>query len=185
MFIIIAQNSQLLLQTIRSRCVTVRFSPVSDEKMESYITSLGAGEDKKDFLVKYSHGIPYEAKKILQDESFEQIRYEALKKLNSLFSKRKLAAYAVCDFLEENKDNAQLIISLWREMVRDIILIQNGAKELITNSDYKNEIGEFAQKIDEKKAALAEEELLRTEEMLRRYVNLHAAALHLALCTNS
>lgn len=180
-FIIIAQNADLLLQTVRSRCVTIRFSALSDAKMREYINKISPDDPKTDFLVKYSRGIPYEAKKILMDENFEAIREEALRKLAVLFSNRPLAAYSLCEFAEENKDSAPLIISLWREFVRDIILIQNGAEDFITNSDHKRELSELAQRLGEKSAVAAAEELMKTEEMLRRYVSLHAAVLRLGL----
>ena len=180
-FIFIAQNADLLLQTVRSRCVIVRFCALCDEAMREYISKICNDENKIDFLVKYSRGIPYEAKKVLMDENFETIRSECVKKLLVLFSNRPLAAYSLCDFVEENKDNAALIISLWRELVRDIILIQSGAKNLITNSDYVRELTELAQRIDDAQAVAAAGELIKTEEMLRRYVSLHAAVLRLGL----
>ncbi len=184
-FIIIAQNAELLLQTVRSRCVTIRFSPLTDDKMRDYIEKISPNNPKKDFLVKYSHGIPYEAKKILMDENFETLRAGAFKRLAVLFSDRPLSAYSLCEFAEENKDSAPLIIALWRELVRDIILIQNGADTCITNSDYRRELSELAQRIGERSAMAAAQELMKTEEMLRRYVNLHSAVLRLGLAVKN
>ena len=63
-FIIIAQNADLLLQTVRSRCVTIRFSPLSDEKMRDYLGKISPNNPNTDFLIRYSRGIPYEAKKM-------------------------------------------------------------------------------------------------------------------------
>ena len=48
-FIILAQNADLLLQTVRSRCVIVRFPALSSEKMRRYIEKLSPGDVSMEF----------------------------------------------------------------------------------------------------------------------------------------
>lgn len=180
-FILIADNSELLLETIRSRCVKVRFSPLSEKEMADYIDKISPNDKRRDFIVRYSGGIPERAKKILADESFDALRSETVKKLPQLFSSRPLAAYSICDFVEERKENAELILSIWAGLVRDIIFIQSGRAELITNVDFEKTLKEFAARVDDKAAFRAAESILLAEEMLRRYVSLHALVLRMAL----
>lgn len=183
-FIIIAENSELLLQTVRSRCVTVRFSAVSDAVMYDYVKRLSPDCPNADFIVKYSQGIPSAAREILEDTEFETFRRLCFDKFRLLFSSDMLSAYSVAEFAEENKERADLILSLWNSYVRDIIFIQSGARELIINPDFGKLLSEYAARYDEKRVIAAAEELLVTEQMLRRYVSLHAAFMHLALsCT--
>ncbi len=180
-FIIISDNADLLLETIRSRCVKVRFSPLSDERMAEYVEALSPSDKRRDFLIKFSGGIPEKVKRIIEDESFDRLRNETVKRLPQLFSKRRLSAYAICDFVEENKENAALILSLWSGLIRDIICIHNDSTKLITNSDYERELTALAARIDEKAALRAANSVLLAEEMQRRYVNLRALVLRMAL----
>lgn len=180
-FIIIADNSDLLLETIRSRCVKVRFSPLSDSDMTAYVDKISPDNRMRDFIVRYSAGIPERAEKIIADEGFDELRKETVRKLPLLFSKRPLAAYSVCEFVEGRKEQAELILSIWAGLVRDIIFIQSGKPELITNVDFAKNLTEFAAKVDDMAAVRAAESILLAEEMLRRYVSLHSLVLRMAL----
>ncbi len=180
-FILITDNADLLLETIRSRCVKVRFSPLSEERMSEYLEKINPNDNRNKFLVRYSAGIPEKAAKILSDDSFDTVRSQAAAKFPLLFSKKALTAYTLCDFMEENKDNAALILSLWEGMMRDIILIHNDSVGLITNSDYESRLKELAARVDEKRAIMAAESILLAQTMQRRYVNLRALTLKMAL----
>lgn len=180
-FIFIADNAESLLETIRSRCVKVRFSPVSESVMSDYVEKISPSNKNKEFIVRYSEGIPERAKKILEDEGFDELRSETVKMLTKLFSLRRLDAYEISEFVEKRKESAEIILLIWRGLVRDIILIQNGQTALIANTDYEAQLKEIAARTDEKKTMRAAESLLLAEEMLRRYVNLHALILRMAL----
>ncbi|MEE0944018.1 MAG: hypothetical protein UIM24_01015 [Clostridia bacterium] len=180
-FILICDNAERLLETIRSRCVKVRFSPLSEGEMAEYVDSISPGNAKRDFIVRYSAGIPQNAKNIIEDESFDHIRTETVKRLPLLFSQRKLTAYNLADFVEENKEKAALVLSLWAGLMRDIIFIHQGSVKLITNGDYERELTEVAARVEERAAVKALESIMLAEEMLRRYVSLRSLVLRMAL----
>lgn len=178
-FILICSNSELLLDTIRSRCVKIRFAPLSEERMTQYVESISPSDPRRGFLVRYSGGIPQNVKNIIKDENFDRIRTETVKRLPLLFSQRRLTAYNIAEFAEENKDNAALILSLWGGLMRDIICIHQDSVKLITNSDYERELTELAARVEEKAAVKALESIMLAEEMLSRYVNLRALILRM------
>lgn len=180
-FIIVAANSELLLQTVRSRCVIVRFAPVSDEIVREYVKKISPGNSDIDFIVRFARGIPKLADYVINDEGFDGIRRGTLDKLGLLFSDRELDAYNLCDYFEENKDNAKLIISLMAEYIRDILMLQAESGALITNTDCRKELSEYAILLDRGLVLNAAECILKAEEMQRRYVSLHALVLWLAL----
>lgn len=178
-FILITDNAELLLETIRSRCVKVRFPPLSNEKIGEYIDKVSPNDSRREFLIAYSEGNPGNVDKIIANEKFDLLRSESLKKVESLFSERRLSAYTVAEFLEENKDSAELILSLFASFVRDIIFIQQGASELIKNRDFKDTLMKLSGMIDEREAVSALEKIFTAETMQRRYVNVRALALWL------
>ena len=178
-FIFITENSELLLETIRSRCVKVRFPLLSNEKIGEYIDRVSPNDKRRGFLINFSGGNPGNVDEILANEKFDYLREESLKKLESLVSERRLSAYTVSDFLEENKDSAELILSFFEGFVRDILFIRSGVENLIKNSDLKEELLRAAGLLSDKDLADSLEKIFKAKTMLKRYVNVRAIALWL------
>lgn len=180
-FIILSENHESLLMTIRSRCTLIRFNPVSDRVMREYIEKHFPEEvSMKDFLIRYSGGICGNVEKILAQENFVPLRAAAFEKLEDLLSQDMLSAYSVADFLEENKEDAELILSFWQDFVRDVMLLKNDAKDLVANSDFIDRLINMSNRIDEKKIIKAGEQILTAQKMKKRYVNLKTLSLWLA-----
>lgn len=180
-FVILAENSETLLPTIRSRCTLIRFNPVSNGQIREYIKKHFPDEtDRTDFLVHYAGGVAGNVEKILKRENFFELRTEAAKMLEPLMSESLLDAYTAADFAEENKDDADLILRLWQEFLRDIMLIQNDAKELAVNSDYIDRLINLSNRFDEKKVVRAQDAIISAQKMRNRYVSLHTLVLRLA-----
>lgn len=180
-FIIIAQNAQSLLNTVRSRCVLVRFAAVGDEVMSRYIDRICPGAKNKDFVIRYARGVPYTARKIVSDENFEPFRQDTFSQFCKLFSEKPLTAFELGDYAAENKDNISRIVELWREFARDMLLICADTKDMIINIDYADKLYEMAAVMDEKKILFTLKQIMNTELMLSRYVSVRAAIVRLAL----
>ena len=180
-FVILCENYESLLQTVRSRCTRIQFPPVSDKKIREYIAEHFPEETEKvKFLVQYAGGVAGNVEKILGNENFTDLRYDALNKLETLLSPRKTDAYSVAEFLEENKDDADLILTFWQGFLHDMMLIQQGAKSLIQSSDFVDKLMNLSNKYDEKEVIEAQEAMFLAQKMRKRYVNLRSMALRLA-----
>lgn len=180
-FVILAENHEALLTTIRSRCTLIRFNPAPDGKIREYIKRHFPVETEKiDFLVRYSGGVAGNISKILEQENFTALRSESLDKLEDLLSDSLLAAYTLSEFIEENKDDADLILKFWQEFLRDIMLIQNDAQDIAANSDYIDRLINMSNRFSEKKIVRAKEQIMLAQKMRKRYVSLHTIVLHLA-----
>lgn len=180
-FIIIISSSARLLPTVLSRCTKVRFTPLSVARMESYIEENYKDLSlDRDFLVRFSQGIPKKADEIINNPDFEPLRQESFKMLIPLLSKHKISSYQVSDFLENNKDSAEMILDLWESFLRDIMFLGNEAKGMIVNSDLKEDLSKLAGRLPDKYVIMALERVIRAKYMLKRYVNLHALALNLS-----
>ena len=179
-FIILVTNSSMLLQTIRSRCVLLRFTPVSREKTFAYIKKTYPSADAE-FLANYAGGNPGRADEIMRDENFFTLRDGALRMIPYLLSEHKISAFKTAEFMEDNKESAQDILEFWQSMIRDMIFIQNGAPGLVINSDIKEKLKELAGRFSLDKCMDTQNCLNKATTMLRRYVNLRALSLNLAL----
>lgn len=180
-FIILAENVNSLLPTIRSRCCQIKFSPVQDELIrKQLLAEYPELTESIDFIVRYAGGIYGNAEKLLEKEDFLTIRDKSFEKLEDLLSSNLLTAYDIADFIEENKDDIDLILSFWLDFMRDAILVQNDATDLIQNTDYKDKIIGFTLKYPEEKTIKAVDELLTAQKMRKKHVSLKTLILRLA-----
>lgn len=181
-FIIVVENSNLLLQTVLSRAVLIHFSPVSNGAVEAYIREKYPEQsDKVSVIAGYCDGVPGAADSIIADGNFQILRDASLEKLPALLSSKKISSYYIVKFLEENKDNSEKIFDFWISYLRDISVIQCNAPERIINSDKADALKSLAQKYDPKLIVRAVDEIIGAKKMLRRFVNLKAIALKCSL----
>ena len=180
-FIIVCTNSQILLETVRSRAVSVTFTPVSDNDIREYINTTYPDEPRVDFLVKYSMGIPGYVDKIVEREDFDELREEVLNLLPRLLSKNKIHAFDVADYIEEHKDNADEIYDMMLMYLRDSIVTATGKPDKIINTDKTEKINLLASKYTASTLTSASDELMMAKKMLERYIKASATALHAAL----
>lgn len=181
-FIIISTGETDLLQTVLSRCTTVAFSSVSDEVVEKYLKSHYPEQSQRfQSLIALSQGVIGEVEAILSDPDYDIIRQESFKMLVPLMSKHKISAYRVCEFLEDYKEKTDMIFSFWQLFLRDIIMIKNSKTDLIVNQDIKEELTDFAARVDDKFPIVVMDEIIKAVKMNKRYVNLHVLGLYLSL----
>ncbi len=180
-FIIVTTNSELLLETVRSRSVIITFSPRPDQVVRDYIEKKFPHEPRIDFLVKYSAGIPKAADKIVENEEFDTLREEVLNLIPRLLSKNKSHAYEVADYIDKNKEKAQNIYDIMLVYLRDAVVYSTGNSENIINTDKKDKISLLATSYELRILSLAIDEIITAKKMLERYVKASATALHAGL----
>lgn len=180
-FIILTENHESLLQTVLSRCVQIRFAPVSAEKIKRRLLERcpEIGE-KADFYARYADGNPQRAEAVMNDADFIPLRAAAFDALAYILSPSLSDAYKTTEFLEENKDCADLILEFWQSFLRDVMLLQNGAKSCVANVDFTDGLRRYSASCTEKRITDALGEIIHAQKMRRRHVNLHALALRMS-----
>ena len=179
-FVILAENAASLLPTVRSRCEIIKFPPASAEKIKEILKANYPELRNIDFLARYSHGNIEKAKKLAGDEGFMPLRSGACEILPKLLSADIAQSYDVAEFAELNKEDAETILRLWTDFLRDIMLIQNGAEKYAVNTDFKDKLINLANRTDEKRIITAITEIKKAQDMLKRYVNLRITVLSMA-----
>ncbi len=181
-FIIVIENLSALLQTVLSRFTLIHFPEISDRAVESYIKSKYPDETERlPFLVKYCAGVPGAADAVIADSEFEALRSASLQKLSSLLSGKRLAAFEIRDFLDENKERASEILDFWLSFLRDAILIQNDARDEIINIDKIDFLTRISSEFNPEDIVKTTDNLIKAQKMLARYVNLKAVSMWLSL----
>ena len=150
--------------------------------MEKYISEKYPDEQERlPFLIKYCAGVPGMADNIINDENFESVRTSSLEKLFSVLSIDRRLAFVVQKYLDENKDKAETVFDFWLAYLRDIILMQSQAPNVIINIDKKDMLRQLASKYDTDYLMNMSKRVIKAKNMLSRYVNLKAISLWLSL----
>lgn len=179
-FIILAENTASLLPTVRSRCEIIKFPPVPEARIKEALERAYPDIKNADFLARYANGNIEKAKKLAADEGFMPLRSGALETLGKLLSGSLSDSYDAAEFAELNKADTETVLRLWADLLRDIMLIQNDGARYAVNTDYKERLTGIANRTDEKRIVTALGEVIRAQEMLKRYVNLRTVILSLA-----
>ncbi|MCH5211989.1 MAG: hypothetical protein J1G06_03160 [Oscillospiraceae bacterium] len=182
-FIIICTNSEILLETVRSRSITVSFPPVSDAAVRRYIENKYPDEPRIDFLVKYCSGIPEAADDVILREDFEVLRDEVLSLVPKILSQKKIYAFDVADYFEKNKTIAGELYDMLLMYLRDALITCMGTPDKIVNTDKSDKINILASTYTSELISCAIDEIIAARQMLDRYVKVSATALHAALKT--
>lgn len=181
-FIILAANTENLLQTIHSRAVLIKFPPVSDNVTEKYILEKYPNEEYRlNFLVKYCGGIPSEADKIIANENFENLRAAALELIPLFLSGNTADAFKIQKFFTDNKDDTDMILDFLISYFRDITIILCGSSDKIINTDKTSELRRISVNTEPHLCVKAVDEIIKTKDMLKRSVKHSAAIMHCAL----
>lgn len=180
-FIIVCTDSDQLLQTVRSRSVTVTFPPVNDVIVRQYIESKYPDELRTDFLVKYCSGIPTAADDIIGRENFEQLRDETLSLVPKILTPNKSHAFAVAEYFDANKDFAEELYDMILAYMRDALVVSMGKPDMVINSDKTDKINKLASAYSPSLIACGIDNIITAKKMLGRHVKLSATALYAAL----
>jgi DNA polymerase-3 subunit delta' len=180
-FILIIEDEENLLQTVRSRCITVRFPRVGNDTVRRYISEKYPDCKSADFLVRYADGIPGSVDAVLAEEGFDELRHDAFDALARVMSPRRLDAYEAAEFLDKHKDKVDLILDMWIDFVRDMILFQHDCDRLAVNTDFLPRLTRAANTFEESETVRIQERLITAVKMHKRYVNLRAMTMWLAL----
>ncbi len=180
-FIIVCTNSEILLETVRSRAVTVTFSPLPDDVVREYIENKYPDEARIEFLVKYCAGIPKAADLIVSDSDFDTMREEVINLIPRLLSKNKAYAYDVAEYIESNKDRAGEIYDMMLLYLRDAVIYAMGKNDNVINTDKLEKISLLGSKYEPQILARAIDEILVAKKMLERHVKTSATVLHAGL----
>lgn len=178
-FILLVQDSAPLLPTVLSRCVLIKFPPVSEPQLREYIKKTYPDETRVDFLCKYAQGNPGAIDAAVADDSFEALRRSSFQMLPQLLSSKELAAYHVADYMKEHADRSDDILDFWIDDLRDVLLLQQGGSALVVNADFMENLQKIADRLEERYIVNAIDTLIEAKQMSRRYVNLRAMTLWL------
>ena len=141
LFLLLAEDEDALLSTIRSRCQTLPLLPMSRRDMLDYLTQQrGASDAEADMLYRLSWGCLGWALRALDDSQLLEQRQADLERMREAASAGLDARFSyaneVASLFGSNRPAARELLSLWLRWWRDLLLIKEGADQYLHNADH-------------------------------------------------
>lgn len=142
-FILIVEDAERLLSTITSRCAVVRIGRRDDQDILSILQTHGIHDDVAlNAGVRFGEGLPGQALRIAEDESFQTLREQIF----ALFFALPNASVSWCltkglEILRNEKTSIRLVLSLLASFVRDLLIIRDGVQDVaVINHDLRDRL---------------------------------------------
>jgi DNA polymerase-3 subunit delta' len=153
-FILITEDLQMILPTIRSRCQLLRFQPISEEDITKALVARGVPEDRAALIAATCDGNLEKASEV-QWEEFQNQRNRAWYLFREVVEKSQaetlmslVSGRSRKDFLDEYRE----LLSFFSVFFRDILALHEQKEELLLNPDLKTELKALAARIKTRQA---------------------------------
>ena len=169
---LLAENSNALLPTIRSRCITLNLAPLSAEEIAQDL-ALGTGltAAQKKLVARLSGGAVGRARSFDLNAHLTA-RKDALLLLTTAMGENDHAAlFRATEAYRagaEGKAKTDLLISVLYSILEDLLALQAGAAELVRNQDLQKELSSIAAQVPFEWVARAAEGLGEVQNGMRR-----------------
>ncbi len=149
--ILVTENSQALLPTIRSRCVQISFYPLSSDILKEKIKISGIPEDKVEIYARFAQGSIGMFEQIAEDDQFWEQRKLSIDYLNRIEKADLVQLYEIVDELVDKKDDLIEILNFWLLWYRDVAILKSSKKiaedDILYNMDSTKQLLDMASKL--------------------------------------
>jgi len=143
--LLISDNPASLLQTVKSRCQTLNFSPVSKDEIEKALRGAGYEEDRARIIALLVRGNLEQALD-LEWEDVSKRRQEAWELFCGLVSRGESSAFLRKFAFQKRamvREELEQTLELFSSFCRDVVLMkETGEPTLLFNPDYEGRIRE-------------------------------------------
>jgi DNA polymerase-3 subunit delta' len=179
-FILLTANDRLLPETVVSRCQRLELTPLSMAEVESVLAGNWGIEPKRArLLAGLSHGCLGWALSAVVDDSLLQQHDEDMKMLLNVITADSEERFALVAQLaaqfNQNRESVYIILDLWLDFWRDLMLTRLGCHDIITNIDRRNELVEIARGYQPAQIKSYIESIQAAAEQLRQNANTRLA----------
>lgn len=145
--ILLTTNYDSLLETIRSRAQHFHFKKYTREQVTKVLMDrLGQNNNIIKLAADYSDGNIGMALELAESEDFKRMRNQVIELLPGIEKGKTHDILAYSAFMEEQKENAGLILDIMQLYYRDILVIcETGNDNMLINSDKRDIIVNNAQ----------------------------------------
>ena len=134
--ILITNNKESLLDTIKSRCEIIKFTPIPLVEVADYLTQTGVDKNRASLLANFSRGSMQKAIELSESEDFHIMRDEVQKYVETFLTGSMLDIMDIQSSIEKYKDNITNVLDLLVNYFRDIMVVkENVDRSMIITLD--------------------------------------------------
>ena len=140
--ILLADNYEMLLETIRSRAQRLNFTRYTSEEVIKAVTAkYGDNPELSRLAAEYSDGNIGKALELAGSSEFKQLREKVCELLAGALEGNAKILMDFSAFLEENRENIEIILEIIQLYFRDMLVAyETGNENMLINSDKKDMI---------------------------------------------
>lgn len=134
--ILITNNKESLLDTIKSRCEIIKFTPIPLVEVADYLTQTGLDKNRALLLANFSRGSMQKAIELSESEDFHIMRDEVQKYVETFLTASLIDIIDIQSDIEKYKENIINVLDLLVNYFRDIMMVkENVDSSMIINLD--------------------------------------------------
>lgn len=175
--ILLTENSDMLLPTIRSRCQLVRFTPLSPEHVRVLLEKNGMEGATASLLAQMADGSMQRALE-LDNESLTERQGVLLKHLNGMSLEHIGTVFNAAEELGGNREEALETLDMLLSLIRDLIHLTAGCRDII-NTAIRPALESMASGLNLGRALQLADNIIETRRAVQRNANVKLALDHL------
>ena len=145
--ILITENLAKLLPTIKSRCIQLRFNPLTQIQMMDYLKTYPINDVQREIYAQFSEGSIGIAKQLIEDEAFLEQRKESVNYLLELEKADLMQVYTLQKHICEEKELIGALLAFWLLWYRDLAVLKATGKGSLYYLDYKMQLLDMSSKL--------------------------------------
>lgn len=180
--ILITNNKNSLLDTIKSRCDIVKFLPIPLVELKKYLEVRGIDEKKASMLSTFSRGSISKALELSESSDFMIMREDIQNNIQIMLEKNVVEVLELPNKYDKYKDNIIEVLDITINYFRDIMMLkENIDKDMIINIDKITYLQNMSKKINYSQVSKIIDIIEETKKKLRSNCNFNLSVQVMAL----
>ena len=134
--ILVTNNKESLLPTIRSRCEVIKFTPIPFIEVKNYLICQGVEENRANLLSSFSRGSMKKALELSSSNDFYEMKESVQSYIEKILSNNMVEILNIPSEMEKYKSEIVAVLDMMINYFRDIMICKEHVdKNMIINAD--------------------------------------------------
>ena len=180
--ILITNNKESLLPTIKSRCEIIKFLPISIMELKKYLMDKGIDEKRALLLANFSRGSIEKALELSESTDFTIMRDDIQNYIQHILDKNMIEILNIQSDMDKHKDKITVLLDMMINYFRDMMMCMgNIDKDMIINGDRITFIQNMSKKITYSQVSKVIDIIEETKRKMRSNCNFNVSIQVMAL----
>lgn len=180
--ILITNNKEALLDTIKSRCEIIKFLPISLMDLKKYLMDNDIEEQRAQLLATFSRGSISKALELSESADFAIMREDIQNYIQTILDKNIVEILDIPNNIDKYKSQIVNVLDMMINYFRDIMMFKEGIdKSMIINADKMVFIQNMSKKITYSQVSKIIDIIEETKKKIRSNCNFNTSIQVMAL----